>query len=215
MPYFIYVLIDPRTDEVAYVGITDNAHGRLLEHLRSPNNSSIKDKWIHRLRSQNLTPTMKVIEVLNTRKAAEKREKYWIRYYLSQGVALTNVRLPIGAPDVEAWENTSESIKLMDAPHSYYVYALAYPDDYYYDDLRGVVFYVGKGSGKRVDAHEAEVKTGCRCEKCRTIRDIWLHGGHIQKTMLYQTNDKKDALMYEKRCIAHYQGPYLTNIKRR
>jgi len=213
--YFVYVLIDPRTDEVAYIGITDDVHGRLLDHLRSSNDSSVKDKWVHRLRNMNLTPIMKVVEVVNARKAAEEREKYWIHYYLSQGVPLTNVRLPTETPDVEVWKNISEPIKLMDTPHSYYVYVLAYPDDYYYDDLRGTVFYIGKGSGKRIDAHEAEAKTGCRCEKCRTIRDIWMNGGQVQRTILYRTNDNDDALTYEKQCIVRYQGPYLTNIKRR
>ena len=44
---------------------------------------------------------------------------------------------------------------------SYYVYTLAYPD--------GTVFYVGKGSGNRIQHHEQEALRGHDCPKCDLI----------------------------------------------
>jgi hypothetical protein len=42
----------------------------------------------------------------------------------------------------------------------YYVYALAFPQNYYDDgnDLSDVVFYIGKGTGDRIDSHEMEAE---------------------------------------------------------
>src|SRR5258708_40270773 len=48
----------------------------------------------------------------------------------------------------------------------YYVYALAYPQDYYDkgNDLSGIVFYIGKGTDNRIDSHEIEAgETGKDC----------------------------------------------------
>jgi hypothetical protein len=45
----------------------------------------------------------------------------------------------------------------------YYVYTLTYSDE--------KVFYVGKGVGQRIVAHEREAKTGCACDKCKAIRE--------------------------------------------
>ena len=47
---------------------------------------------------------------------------------------------------------------------SYYVYTLARPD--------GSVFYVGKGSGKRIHHHERLTRSDPNKEKCEVIRQI-------------------------------------------
>jgi len=65
----------------------------------------------------------------------------------------------------------------------YYVYALAYPQDYYDDgsDLGGIVFYIGKGTDDRIDSHEMEAgnrSSICHCKKCKVIRKIWTDGKH-------------------------------------
>jgi len=57
----------------------------------------------------------------------------------------------------------------------HYVYSLAYPD--------GRVFYVGKGTGKRIHRHEAEAKSGKTRNsfKVRIIKKIWAAGQEVDK----------------------------------
>ena len=87
---------------------------------------------------------------------------------------------------------------------NHYVYVLAYPD--------GKVFYVGKGSGSRIDAHEREAKRGATRNpgKVEAIKHIWAMGEDVVKTKLasFQTND--EASMYESALIFFMND--LTNI---
>lgn len=71
----------------------------------------------------------------------------------------------------------------------YYVYTLARPN--------GEVFYVGKGTGDRIDQHEHEAELGYRTEKCDVIRQIWSEGGHVLKRKVYETTVERDAFLYE------------------
>src|SRR5690242_15985045 len=87
----------------------------------------------------------------------------------------------------------------------YYVYTLAYPD--------GTVFYVGKGTGARMDAHEKEAKGGYTSKKCDIIRQIWAQGGQVMKTKVYQTESASDALQYEHDLILAYGLDSLANVK--
>ncbi len=83
----------------------------------------------------------------------------------------------------------------------HYVYTLAYPD--------GKVFYVGKGSGNRIDDHEREAKRGIQSYKCNVIRKIWGNGEQIVKTILSPFPTHEDAFMYEIALI--FFLPDLTN----
>jgi hypothetical protein len=85
----------------------------------------------------------------------------------------------------------------------FYVYTLSRP-------ITGV-FYVGKGCGPRVHAHEREAKQGHECYKCNVIRKVWREGGEIEKAIVYITDDEQDALDYERNLIAHYGQMKLVN----
>lgn len=85
----------------------------------------------------------------------------------------------------------------------FYVYTLAYPD--------GRVFYVGKGSGKRIDCHERDARKGVSTYKCRIIRKIWAGGGELIKTIVFRTDDEQEAFATEKRLIAAYGRKSLVN----
>lgn len=87
---------------------------------------------------------------------------------------------------------------------TYYVYTLAHPD--------GTVFYVGKGCNARIDVHEREARTGCKCKKCRVIRKIWDSGEQVKEAKIYETDSESDALRYEKECIkVTFKSDHLTN----
>lgn len=85
----------------------------------------------------------------------------------------------------------------------FYVYILARPNR--------KPFYVGKGKGPRVFAHEDEAKRGCSCPKCKVIRSIWSKGGEVQRYIVYTTTDSADALRYEAELMLAIGRHRLTN----
>lgn len=85
----------------------------------------------------------------------------------------------------------------------YYVYTLARPD--------GVVFYVGKGKGKRVADHEKEALRGHNCPKCELIRSIWQQGGIVQRAIVFETDDERAALDREAELIRELGQDRLMN----
>ena len=89
--WYIYVLRDPRDNEVRYVGFTVNIKKRFHEHISEATRGiakSHKARWINVLLNLDLRPIIEVIE----RGAGEWQsvEQYWIRHYRMQGARLTN-----------------------------------------------------------------------------------------------------------------------------
>lgn len=85
---FIYSLVDAFTQEVRYVGKSDNPEQRLLDHLKDTNNSA-KLAWIQSLDVQGHKPKLVILEEVAVAVEFE-RERYWISYYWKQGHNLTN-----------------------------------------------------------------------------------------------------------------------------
>ena len=95
----------------------------------------------------------------------------------------------------------------LQAQSRWYVYELVDPRDQ-------AVFYVGKGAGKRVDAHEAEAasKPQVCSRKLNRIRDIWESGGVVQKRQVALFWDEQAAYDHETEVIAEYGLAALTNV---
>jgi len=85
----------------------------------------------------------------------------------------------------------------------HYVYELVRPD--------GRVFYVGKGQGRRIYAHEQEARRGHKCHKCWIIRKIWRDGGEIGKRYIFSTDNETEAFRFEARVIMAYGLENLAN----
>lgn len=89
----------------------------------------------------------------------------------------------------------------------YYVYTLSYPKS-----MGGTVFYVGKGTGDRINQHEIEAQGKHYARnpyKINVIRKIQRSGQHIVKNKLAYFDIEQDAFMYEIALI--FLLPHLTN----
>jgi hypothetical protein len=77
----IYVLKDPNTKNVMYVGKTVNIKVRYYTHcsVKKAKSQDLKE-WITSLLNENQKPIIEVIEVCNNDISVE-RENYWINYY--------------------------------------------------------------------------------------------------------------------------------------
>ena len=93
MDVHIYTLSDPITNEIRYVGKTImklstrlNCH---LQERRFPKRNIHKVNWIQSLKSRNLKPIIKSIEICDEL-VWQVREKFWIKHFRDVGVRLTN-----------------------------------------------------------------------------------------------------------------------------
>ncbi len=89
---FIYGLICPITNKIAYVGQTiGTLKARLKGHRNDIRWNTYKSNWIKELRRENLIYELKIIlleecsiDLMN------EKEKYWVKYYIDLGYKLKN-----------------------------------------------------------------------------------------------------------------------------
>lgn len=92
MEILIYKLIDPRTNEIRYVGKTKNSlRKRLYEYLTKRNLTAKthKNNWIKQLLNEGIKPIIETLEIVNEQNWIE-REIYHIKKLKSDSVNLTN-----------------------------------------------------------------------------------------------------------------------------
>src|SRR5262245_58606806 len=91
----IYALVDPRLPNVwRYVGRSFHPTSRRFQHARRPTSpapgATCNELWIAQLRSENLLPSVIILESCESLSDATLREKIWIRVALANGHRLTN-----------------------------------------------------------------------------------------------------------------------------
>lgn len=91
MLVYIYVLIDPRTDEIRYIGKTTNIKERYIAHMcpGSLQPKTQKNSWLKNLQCAGLIPRILPIDRIDETEWQE-RERWWIAYGHRQGWPLTN-----------------------------------------------------------------------------------------------------------------------------
>jgi hypothetical protein len=89
----------------------------------------------------------------------------------------------------------------------FYVYELV-------DSRDHLPFYVGKGTGNRVNKHENNARNGIDTVCCKHIRNIWENGGQVEHSIIFKTDNEADAYSKEKERIEEIGIGNLVNIVR-
>lgn len=75
--YEIYHISHPKTQQIAYVGMSKDAKRRFKEHIRREGGQVYA--WAQKLaREEGVSPLLTIIETTESREQAAAREKYWI-----------------------------------------------------------------------------------------------------------------------------------------
>lgn len=90
--HYIYELIDPRTNEVRYVGASNDPKMRYSHHLGRLDGGAEKIAWLKELAELKLKPILNIRESHEDRNEALLRETYWITQHLSEGQRLVNIK---------------------------------------------------------------------------------------------------------------------------
>lgn len=94
MLHFLYELFDNSTNTPFYVGITENPNARFEAHISRKYNSAKASRVFARVQellSQGIETKMRILEVVESRRLVQAREKFKIACYTEQGVELLNV----------------------------------------------------------------------------------------------------------------------------
>lgn len=86
---YIYALVDPRNDDIRYVGKTIFPERRLTCHINEKRSNRSKISWITELRQEQLSPEMRILETCDETNW-EDREKFWIKHGHESGWKLLN-----------------------------------------------------------------------------------------------------------------------------
>jgi predicted GIY-YIG superfamily endonuclease len=89
-PAYIYLLSDPRTNEVRYVGKTCDPKRRFWDHIGNRDKTH-NAKWVRALLKDGVRPVLEVIEEFDDHdERFEIAERFWISSLRFLGVNLTN-----------------------------------------------------------------------------------------------------------------------------
>lgn len=140
--YKIYVLKNPSSGEVFYVGQTSmELKNRLSGHISGNSGNPVKDSVIKDIISKGEKPIIESVEtIMGTcyidKMMVNEREIFWIKYYKAQGVALLNVS--ITSPDAECREYKTylRSIQQGQSAYKYYYCGQTYGGLHVYDEKK-------------------------------------------------------------------------------
>ena len=88
--YTIYALLDPRSNEIRYIGMTSQPERRRLDHLMGKGHCYC-GRWERKLLGLGLAPIWMVLERGLAKGKARERERWWIAHGRKQEWPLTNL----------------------------------------------------------------------------------------------------------------------------
>jgi hypothetical protein len=166
----IYVLIDPRTGHVRYVGKANNITQRYKAHLnRARDHQTHKRNWINSLRNEELKPILWVIDVVPIDEWVFW-EKYWISQMKLWGFDLVNNTL--GGDGCTFGNNTS--FKKGNNAKSVIGY-----------NKEGVIVYEfnsAEDASRELKTHRSVIPKCC-LGNCKTVKNIaWFYHDEIKNS---------------------------------
>lgn len=112
MNTFIYTLSDPDTNEIRYVGKSNNPIKRLSDHIYHCNRTiTHKNNWIKSLIKENKRPVVNILEEVPASNW-EVFEKYWINKLIEEGHNLTNIAEGGNGTTVHSYNTVKKLIAL-------------------------------------------------------------------------------------------------------
>ena len=115
---FIYSLIDPRTNEVKYIGRSKDPKNRLFTHINeSRTRSSSKDLWIKELMQEGYVPELFVVDFFYTE--LDKWEIFYIHLFKTWGFNLLNIVTDIQNRSPYKLGGAGTSIIVLDKNNNY------------------------------------------------------------------------------------------------
>lgn len=88
-PHVIYVLIDPLTQQIRYVGRAKDLKVRIKRHFRGIGHSHVAC-WIRSLKRLGFKPEVMQLQIVSSLHICEA-ERHWIAFYRALGCPLTNI----------------------------------------------------------------------------------------------------------------------------
>lgn len=137
-------------------------------------------------------------------KGRPSQDKVMRPYTIDRKIAEFIDSLPDGERSKFVSSLLKQGVELEQLLGRFYNYVLMRPD--------GSVFYVGKGTGNRIDDHEKEARKGVQSHKCNVIRQVWSEGGEIIKQKVAFHNKEEDAFELEILLISFFGRENLTNL---
>lgn len=89
-PFYIYGLIDPRTEEIRYIGKSVRPHERTRNHINEPPSNCHRSHWLQQLKRASVEPVLVLLEHYSGGVSWQRVERWWIAFGRSQGWPLTN-----------------------------------------------------------------------------------------------------------------------------
>jgi group I intron endonuclease len=103
---YIYTLSDPITNQIRYVGKTQNLNERFRSHVNAKKSNKHKVNWINKLKNNGFLPVIEVLDVVS-RDSWELAEKYWIQQMKAWGFNLLNAT--DGGGGIDSFSHSEES----------------------------------------------------------------------------------------------------------
>jgi hypothetical protein len=141
--YKIYVLKNPISGEVFYVGQTlQELQTRLAGHIHESGDvNAAKNEYIKGLIRNGSKPTIETIEAIQAtclidKSLVNEREIYWIKYYKSIGVKLYNIANTHDEAECRDYKNYLRSIMAGEGSYSYYFCGTTFGGHEVYDERK-------------------------------------------------------------------------------
>lgn len=113
----IYVLFDPITEKIRYVGITSRWYDRLYGHCDEAewNDRTHKQRWIRTLFDQGVNPEMYWVYTVQEGEVWQEVEEFWIQVFKDCGCNLTNSHSGGNGSDIHTKETIAKISKSVSA----------------------------------------------------------------------------------------------------